>query len=291
MRTLLFKEMLDLSKHCRWSAGSVPFQNYVNSTVGVKGLKENVSTLISESRPFVISDSILNKLWKIKKDNIINKAERFELDIPFSSIFIEGEECAIVANQRFDGLEANQTYGVFVQEAGSEGYLFVAWTKEPNNILPIIHTDMFSRSQWEAHQNSLISGRLTASVGACLHGTISELFNFFRNQDVSVGTVKVSERVRVGAGEARTLFKIKEVVHICLTKDKEKAESEFQRSIDWSHRWEVMGHWRKCTAVGKNRSGEYVIKGLTWVNPYVKGPEEKVFVKKLRVTDMKEQIA
>ena len=39
---------------------------------------------------------------------------------------------------------------------------------------------------------------------------------------------------------------------------------------DWSHRWVVSGHWRNAR-VGPGRSE----RRLVWVNPYVKGPDDK----------------
>lgn len=41
-------------------------------------------------------------------------------------------------------------------------------------------------------------------------------------------------------------------------------------SVEWSCRWTVDGHWRN-QPVGINRSE----RRLTWINPYVKGPDDK----------------
>lgn len=43
--------------------------------------------------------------------------------------------------------------------------------------------------------------------------------------------------------------------------------------VDWSHRWEVRGHWRKVDGLGKDREGNYFIQGHTWVKQHTKGPE------------------
>lgn len=53
--------------------------------------------------------------------------------------------------------------------------------------------------------------------------------------------------------------------------------------IDWSHRWEVMGHWRKVDTIGKDRGGDYCVEGFTWVKEHIRGPEEMPLVKKPRV--------
>lgn len=52
--------------------------------------------------------------------------------------------------------------------------------------------------------------------------------------------------------------------------------------IDFSHRWEVRGHWRKVNGIGKDRDGNYGINGLTWVNNFTKGPEDLPLVTKVR---------
>jgi hypothetical protein len=52
--------------------------------------------------------------------------------------------------------------------------------------------------------------------------------------------------------------------------------------IDFSHRWEVRGHWRRVAGMGKDREGNYEVRGLTWVKDCVKGPEELPIIQKLR---------
>jgi len=53
--------------------------------------------------------------------------------------------------------------------------------------------------------------------------------------------------------------------------------------IDWSHRWEVRGHWRRVHGIGKDRTGAYVVTGFTWVKNFTKGPHDKPLVIKTRV--------
>jgi hypothetical protein len=55
------------------------------------------------------------------------------------------------------------------------------------------------------------------------------------------------------------------------------------RPIDWSHRWEVRGHWRRIEGVGKDRAGRYLVPGYTWVGAHVKGPEDTPLVRKTRI--------
>ena len=98
-----------------------------------------------------------------------------------------------------------------------------------------------------------------------------------------IGTEKTKERVKIGKGKNKRVHKIREIIRI-IPKAKAKSVAPlFSRNIDWSHRWEVRGHWRSVAGIGKDRYGEYCVKGYTWVNPFLKGPETKAFVAKKRI--------
>lgn len=56
-------------------------------------------------------------------------------------------------------------------------------------------------------------------------------------------------------------------------------------TLDWSHRWEVRGHWRHVRGIGKDRAGDYIVYGFTWVKDFVKGPQDKPLVVKTREFD------
>jgi hypothetical protein len=58
-------------------------------------------------------------------------------------------------------------------------------------------------------------------------------------------------------------------------------ETEESKKIDWSHRWLVGGHWRWQPYKDPVSKGE--IKKRIWINPYVKGPEDKPLVMKDKV--------
>ena len=58
-------------------------------------------------------------------------------------------------------------------------------------------------------------------------------------------------------------------------------ETEESKKIDWSHRWLVGGHWSLQPYKDPVSKGE--IKKRIWINPYVKGPEDKPLVMKDKV--------
>lgn len=52
------------------------------------------------------------------------------------------------------------------------------------------------------------------------------------------------------------------------------------------HAFEVMGHWRRLhneNSLGKNREGEYLVEGFTWVRPQVRCADRGEVLKKVRV--------
>jgi hypothetical protein len=97
-----------------------------------------------------------------------------------------------------------------------------------------------------------------------------------------VASEKVNERVKLRVSGEKHLIKINEVIHI--TESKITSErGPYGGPIDYSHRFEIRGHWRKILGIGKDRNGSYGIKGFTWVVPHEKGPEHKPLVRKQRV--------
>lgn len=97
-----------------------------------------------------------------------------------------------------------------------------------------------------------------------------------------LGREAVRERVKLGTGNYKRTHTIRTLIHVS------KGTPQVvvgHRDVDWTHRWEVRGHWRNidATAIGKNRDGEYGVVGMTWVKEHTKGPEELPVVNKLRV--------
>lgn len=63
-------------------------------------------------------------------------------------------------------------------------------------------------------------------------------------------------------------------------------DTEMRPAIDWQHRWEVAGHWRRAKH-GHDPNGEAIL-GRTWVKNFVKGPEDKPLVVKERRVKIQE---
>jgi hypothetical protein len=75
-------------------------------------------------------------------------------------------------------------------------------------------------------------------------------------------------------------FKDRYIVVVKLRRPKSKAEGE-SREVEWQHRWLVGGHWRNQWFPSLNRHRQI------WINPYVKGPEDKpLVVRKARAFEL-----
>ncbi|MGE3608034.1 MAG: hypothetical protein AB7I27_00500 [Bacteriovoracaceae bacterium] len=76
---------------------------------------------------------------------------------------------------------------------------------------------------------------------------------------------------------------IRRIVRIVPRNSKQEVKPIMNKGkIDFSHRWEVRGHWRKVAGIGKDREGKYGVNGITWVKECVKGPEHRPIIKKIR---------
>lgn len=75
-----------------------------------------------------------------------------------------------------------------------------------------------------------------------------------------------------------------EIVPITYVSNKKYSSKQLSLSgepIEWKHSWEVIGHWRAISGIGKNRNGDYLEINRTWINPCIKGKGE--LIKKIRI--------
>lgn len=100
----------------------------------------------------------------------------------------------------------------------------------------------------------------------------------------SLGTEKTKERIKLGKSKEKRVLEIKNIIRVFPRKTAQ-AKPLYGGKVDFSHRFEVMGHWRKIAGIGKDRSGDYCIKDYTWVRPHEKGPENLPLIKKTRIIE------
>lgn len=83
-------------------------------------------------------------------------------------------------------------------------------------------------------------------------------------------------------------IKVIKPIYYVLDKKEEKNPVSFKRikplgNCCFDHSFRVIGHWRRINpkSYGKNRNGEYVVTGMTWVKEHTRG--EGDLIKKIRV--------
>ena len=84
-----------------------------------------------------------------------------------------------------------------------------------------------------------------------------------------------------------TIKTIKPIYYV-MDKKEETEKKNYNRikplgHLAFDHSFKVRGHWRKINphTYGKNRQGEYIVTGMTWVKEHTRG--EGDLIKKIRV--------
>ena len=101
--------------------------------------------------------------------------------------------------------------------------------------------------------------------------------------EITSATLPIPTRIKKGK-QKYDQHPVKQFVRIVLkNKDRETVKPITPGgTVEWTHRWEKVGHWRRVHGIGKDREGVYQVPGLTWVRETVCGPEDKPLVKKTR---------
>lgn len=208
---------------------------------------------------------------KAEVDELFQKYSSRPLDLPFTHCFVE-------SLQNGNPLDSLSGGTVPLEDAGMNlcGFL-ISEDEDLNYDVSAVCTPM-NKFLDMGGVPVIVNGRKFPMVIAIM-GKIIEHINDTKNVVMGVEKVSIRSKGRVGRNFIR--HQINQVIHI--QPKKQKAARGLGREIDWSHRWEVRGHWRKIAGLGKNRLGEYCVKGMTWVKAHTKGPEDKDVVPKTRV--------
>ena len=93
-----------------------------------------------------------------------------------------------------------------------------------------------------------------------------------------------SSALKIRAKMSGKVVKIKDFIHISTKRYLNSNKSSQDRNIEWSHGFWVCGHWRrtKDNKLGKNRSGQYVVNGKTWIKEHTR-KDDLGIVEKTRV--------
>ncbi|GEM_PF-3909399 len=131
-----------------------------------------------------------------------------------------------------------------------------------------------------SYKNEPIISDNIGLIEACILVIKSELKEL---QDKGYYYTNDSEKIKIRNGKNRKKYKINKVIYIS---NKPKAiNKRSNENVVYSHRFEVMGHWRKLKtpySKGKDRAGNEQL-GWTWIKPFIKGKKDLPLIKKIRV--------
>ncbi len=122
--------------------------------------------------------------------------------------------------------------------------------------------------------------RIESFSDAQIGYALNKLFNGVSS--ARFGSQSVRQTVKIGRGPSKRIHRINTVIHVSPKKILTSIGAGIP--INWSHRFDVRGHWRDLPGgIGKDRGGDYNVENYTWVSHYVKGPEGLPLIKKTRV--------
>lgn len=243
---------------------------------------------VKRCQPFVFAPS--NK--PLSDSPIYSKSEVCSIDSPFNCFSIEILGGPVTSPRFFDDAQIYTDCIMVVEpDRDDDDYLilFVLGRVGDNDYLL-----MEVISQIELGKNETVDFKIFP--GTSQEETITQTWHYLpivktlvdRFNNESVGTELVKKQIRLKRGDTKVKHSISKVIHVTPKNLRSNYASTNSISIDWSHRWFSRGHWRqlKAGSLGKNRIGEYVESGRTWVTESVKGPEDKPLVSnKVRLVD------
>lgn len=250
--------------------------------------------LVGDAHPFFISGKMIDNLddsEAVRQDRAPNEAKLFQIDQPFKTVWVErsdGGPLFYLAGSKGPAW----IIGALVHEESAHSYYaetFVAQKDDrTSEIAFMIYTtklmpeNVFGRIV----EGGKITNRFNVGtmIQTATHDVLYWVFKSFR-KDCAFATEKVKPiRARVGSGKDRQAIKINKIVRVMLKSERKEYERTAGRHIEWTHKWEVMGHWvtlHNPDTIGKDRDGNYCVRGRTWRSEHVKGKGD--LVKKSRV--------
>ena len=216
-------------------------------------------SLRAEMRPFILEPCETEVLLRSNDPEVLGTS------MPFPVCYIEfrGEKSLAQVISATGSEQITIYSGAFIEteNARLEAWLSTRFPDGNSGILNIKQDDV----RWTRLNLSVVLEKVLLQI-----------------RSKKIGSEKCNFSFKARTKQGTEFFKIKKIIRVCGSEKTAIPLVTVGGIVDWSHRWEVMGHWRKIEGLGKNRAGEYVLSGLTWVNPHAKGPEHLPLVPKLR---------
>jgi hypothetical protein len=108
---------------------------------------------------------------------------------------------------------------------------------------------------------------------------LNAIHSVIKNATVQIREFKQSKQTvnvfKIYPNKKKSKITINNVVYVGAKTDTQSNKA-LGREVEWTHSWEVMGHWRRVRGLGHDRSGQLITSGFTWVKPHIKGDGELV---------------
>lgn len=257
MQTLKFVKMIEAAKAGIWSLDK-------KEVLSKDEVTEMFWQAVPKCQPFVFLNNPATYSIDTKVDDLP------KLDAPFEVFSIEtlanGGDFYKIPGLEYTEEEERDSFG------STECMMVVE--REPNQFMVFTLNFLISLNKWVV-THSGVERAWTDYAGIF----INEL-----NKPGVAGFINVNEKVKIRTPSSGTAFhKIKKIVYIRDSRQKD-VQPILGRTIDWTHRWMVRGHWRTNQGkVGKDRGGNYCVPNFTWVSEHERGPEDAPLVSKTRV--------
>lgn len=224
---------------------------------------------VSKTMPFVYlrePKEVVDSISEINEENLERVSDLDKkFDAPFSNFSVEtfnpisNKSGALLVN--FDGDKISCIHCSLYYEISPKSFgVYSLISDENNKSFYVTH-----------HRQSLVLSKHLEMINSSL-----------------TGYEKVSEKIRLGNGQNKYFHKINRVIY-CRNKDIPTNIDYIKNGkIDWTHKFMVRGHWRKTDSIGKDRAGEYIVPGFTWVTEHEKG--DGILINKIRIIDQTAQI-
>jgi hypothetical protein len=186
-----------------------------------------------------------------------------ELDLPFQTVVIEGGDLPIL-NLTWKGQDESAVHAIMIREVSPRKYHF--WL-----LMQVKGIEMVMELDPENPQ----------AMTSFLMKVLSKVLEMLKSCDQGLEPVRA--KIKIGDKAHKRTHVLSKCIHIRPRKLAIVSESLGLRNIDWTHRFEVRGHWRSNKGLGKDRNGEYNVEGFTWVVPHVKGSIDLPLIKKSRI--------
>lgn len=253
--------------------------------------KQSIFNKYLQARCFSLDDKIVNMVREAGAMNnpvIGHNYELKPLPLPFRVCWYEGNDTFLYTG-KYSPVGSNETFEV------SCGAILLSNEETCIHVVAVCHIideqggshfkNIFSILPYDTGVEEVDAGlaKLRASdpFARFAYITMRNILDF-QKSSCALAERPINFFHKIGTGRYKKIQQVKTCIDVVLKKDRKEYEVKASRKVDWTHRWEVMGHWRRVKGMGKDQSGKYKVQGYTWVKDFEKGPAEAHLIKKDR---------